>query len=293
MKFQPLLLLLSLLFASCKNENQKELIKADNQVTTTEVMKDTFENQHFFSEDKLSPDYNKSQRFKREKLLALEDKKEALKDLVSTKTFSKETDDYILNYRYPYLNEGMNASHKTFNNYIKETYLNIAATENEILEDKALLCDTLNIKRFMDKRTIDYKLFSAKDNLVSVVLYKENYYSGTVHSVYSFDCLNYNTNTSEFMTFNDIFIPNAESEVLTIINHTITQGLASGELYYECWELSPGDFQVYKNNFVINDALITFYFDDCVVCPSYTGTYSIEIPTARFKTLLKKDNILL
>ncbi len=33
-----------------------------------------------------------------------------------------------------------------------------------------------------------------------------------------------------------------------------------------------------------------YYFDDCVICPSYTGTYAIEIPIKKIMHLLKKYN---
>ena len=79
-------------------------------------------------------------------------------------------------------------------------------------------------------------------------------------------------------------------EVFKTINATITQGINSGELYYDCWEVSEGDFKAYKNNFVINNDMIEFYFDDCVICPSYTGTYAIEIPIKKLMHLLKKYN---
>ncbi|WP_378187620.1 hypothetical protein ACE939_04630 [Aquimarina sp. W85] len=291
MKIQSLLLILLLI--SCKNDKPTKIVNEDSKLPIKPEVEETLDNQQSFSEDKLTADYDKNQQRKREKLLAIKDKKEQLGDLVTTKTFLKETDDYILDYRYPYLKEASHPSHKKFNTYIKENYLNIVATENEILDDKELLCDTLNIKRSMDKRSIDYKLFSAKENLISVVLYKENYYSGTVHSNYGFDCLNFDTNGGEFMTFENFFQSNTEIEVLSIINKTITANIKDGELFYECWELSSGDFQVYKNNFVINDTLLTFYFDDCIVCPSFTGTYAIDIPIQNFKTLLKKDNFLL
>ena len=52
--------------------------------------------------------------------------------------------------------------------------------------------------------------------------------------------------------------------------------------------VSEYDFFDYRNNFVLDDASVEFFFDDCVICPSYTGTYSIEIPIELLMPVLKK-----
>ena len=91
------------------------------------------------------------------------------------------------------------------------------------------------------------------------------------------------------MYFQDFFRNESEEALFLIINTTISNAIREGELYYDCWELSEGDFKAYKNNFVINKEAIEFYFDDCVICPSYTGTYSVQIPISAIHHLLKKD----
>ena len=168
-------------------------------------------------------------------------------------------------------------------------YLDIKKTENQILEDKELLCDTLKIERLRDKRIMDYKVQTENRNLLSIVLYRENYYFGMKHSIYTFDCLNFDTKKDQFMYFQDFFRNESEEALFLIINTTISNAIREGELYYDCWELSEGDFKAYKNNFVINKEAIEFYFDDCVICPSYTGTYSVQIPISAIHHLLKKD----
>ena len=65
--------------------------------------------------------------------------------------------------------------------------------------------------------------------------------------------------------------------------------MTAGDLYYDCWEITADDFFEYKNNFVINDTYIEYYFDDCVICPSYTGSYSIKIPLERLLPVLRKN----
>ncbi|WP_234859333.1 RsiV family protein [Aquimarina aquimarini] len=227
---------------------------------------------------------------KRERLLTTKDDKQQLQELVVSKSFLKKEDLYVLDYKYPYLNEKIDPLYAVFNDFIKETYLDIEKTANQILEDKELLCDTLKISRFRDKRIIDYKVYSAKNNLMSVVLYKENYYSGMRYSTYLFDCINFDLKKHRFIYFDDFFEPNSDKQVFTAINTVIKKGITSGELYYDCWELSEGDFNAYKNNFVVDDDMIKFYFDDCIVCPSYTGTYSIQIPIKDIMHLIKKYN---
>ncbi len=243
-----------------------------------------------FSNENIELNQEKTKSIKRERLIKAEDDKTQLQELVISKKFYKEEDLYILDYQYPYLNEDIDSKYAVFNDFMKENYLNIEKTENQILEDKELLCDTLKINRFRDKRTIDYKIFDVKKNLISVVLYKENYYSGMLHSTYLFDCVNFDLKKHDFVYFNDFFETGSEEAVFKILNTIIKESIASGELYYDCWELSEGDFKAYKNNFVINNNIVEYYFDDCVICPSYTGTYSIEIPIEKIMHLLKKYN---
>ncbi len=283
------LILLSLV--GCKNEASPQItsdpkeIEADQNIN--EKPKDTL---IVFSGETQELDQEKTKSIKRELLIKADDDKSQLQQLVVSKEFYKEEDLYILDYKYPYLNEKIDSKYAVFNNFIKDNYLNIEKTENQILEDKELLCDTLKINRFRDKRIIDYKIFDVKKNLISVVLYKENYYSGMLHSTYLFDCVNFDLKKHNFVYFNDFFETGSEDAVFKIINTIIKESIASGALYYDCWELSEGDFKAYKNNFVVNDDVVEYYFDDCVICPSYTGTYSIEVPIKKILHLLKKYN---
>ncbi|MFT5752709.1 MAG: hypothetical protein ACI828_000335 [Flavobacteriales bacterium] len=228
-----------------------------------------------------------SQVLKKEGLIATPRNIPALKEIVQSKKIYKEADEYLLDYTYPYLNEQINPKYKKFNDYMTESYLNVERTVNQILEDKELLCDTLNITRFRDKRIIDFKLNSVQNNLISILLYKENYYSGMLHSTYMFDCLNYDVKKEEFIYFDDFFMEGSEDMVFDLINDIIYEQIHSGEMYYDCWEISDRDFRAYKNNFVINDDNIAFYFDDCVICPSYTGQYSVVIPMRQIMHLIK------
>lgn len=272
---------------SCKKEQSPQIPSDTIKTEIEEVVDKNIDDTLFFSEKDLELSDQKKKSIKKEQLVSAKDDKAELQELVISKEFFKEEDLYVLDYKYPYLNENINPSYAAFNDYINETYLNIESTENQILEDKELLCDTLKIKRFRDKRTIDYKIYTAKNNLISALLYKENYYSGAIHSSYMFESLNFDLKKSEFIYFNDFFVKNSEKEIFTIINKIIKNSIESGEIYYDCWEISDGDFKAYKNNFVVTDDTLEFYFDDCIICPSYTGTYSIKIPIQKIMHLIK------
>lgn len=195
--------------------------------------------------------------------------------VVQTKKFVLEDDFYELQYRYPYLD---NEIYPTFNSYIENTYLNVEKVVNQILDDKEMQCNEKGFGCDKDIKYLDYKIYSLQEELLSVLLFEENYYAGVAHSSYKFDCLNFDLSTGTFIKFNDLFTANSEDFVRNKINTNIKKELNSGELYYECWELTKEDFKVYKDNFVYNEEHIRFYFDDCVICPSFTGTYYVELP---------------
>lgn len=275
----------------CKPKTSRQNTPVVNETktvqTTVETITDSSAN---FSEKNLELYKEKTKSIKRDRIIKAKDHKLQLQELIVSKKLYKEEDFYTLDYHYPYLNEQIDSGYALFNKYIKENYLNIEKTENQILEDKELLCDTLKIKRFRDKRIINYKIYNAREDLISVVLYKENYYSGMKNSTYLFDCINFDLKTYNFVYFDIFFSVGSEEKMYSIINSIIRESINSGELYYDCWELSKGDFKAYKNNFVIDDQMVKFYFDDCVICPSYTGTYFIEIPIIKIMHLLKKYN---
>jgi len=286
-------LILSIIVVSVMACNTRTQIKENpekNDAESEQLSNQNIDSTAYFLEESLELNQEKTKSIKVERLITTEDDKNKLQELVIAKKFFKEEDFYILDYQYPYLNEEVDSNYMMFNDFLTENYLNIKATENEILEDKVIFCDSLGIGRCMDKRVIDYKVYAIKSNLISVLLYKENYYSGMKHSTYMFECLNFDLDHHKFIYYNDFFIENSEKELLTVINSTISNGIKSGELFYECWELSVEDFKMYKNNFVVNDDTIEFYFDDCIICPSYTGTYSIEIPITEIMHLIKKYN---
>lgn len=281
MKYLSLLLVFGLLI-SCKNDSQKKETDAIEDVT------DVVEDSLVVSDHDIDLRKQQTIQIKREELIKKEDERVQLEDLVLSKTFFKEEDLYVLDFKYPYLNEALKPSYRNFNEYVQKYYIDIKGVEAQILEDKELYCDTLRTNRYREKRLVDYKIYNINEKLISVLFYKENYYSGAMHPSYTFDCLNFDLNRAVFMNYEDFFNDGSEEELRVILNELLQEKIASGEFFYDCWQISEEDFFEYKNNFVVDETFVEFYFDDCVICPSYTGTYSIKIPLVRLLPVLSK-----
>ncbi|HIB49526.1 MAG TPA: DUF3298 domain-containing protein [Flavobacteriaceae bacterium] len=281
-----------LLFLSCKNDTSRPTDTPNTEVNTSIESDDAFEQvlpfDSIYTNNDTELKKTKSVVIKRQNLIDKEDDKKELEELVIQKTFKKDEDLYLIDFTYPYLNEELKASYHNFNEYLEETYMDIAGVEASILEDKELICDTLRINRFKEKRFVDYKIYNLNASLISVLFYKENYYSGTLHPSYTFDCLNFDLERSVFMDYEDFFNEGTEEEMTQILNEVLREKINSGDIYFDCWEITFDDFFEYKDNFVVDDAKVEYYFDDCVICPSYTGTFSVEIPLERLLPVLRK-----
>jgi len=277
---------------SCKNDTKNPEHVQEKETTVTNKEMQPFEEvlpfDSIYSGTDLELNKTKSILLKRQSLLDKKDDKFQLEKLVSNKTFKRDENLYLIDFTYPYLNENIKASYHNFNEYVEETYMDIAGVEASILKKKDMICETLGINRFKEKRLVDYKIYNLNDRLVSVLFYKENYYSGTLHPSYSFDCLNFDLARSVFMNYEDFFNEGTEEEMTKILNEVLTEKINSGDIYYDCWEISFDDFFENKDNFVVDDMKVEYYFDDCVICPSYTGTFSVEIPLTRLLPVLRK-----
>ncbi|SRX55161.1 RsiV family protein [Aequorivita sp. CIP111184] len=282
----PILILFVLL--GCKNDQKKEEFKIDTDTYLEEIV------DSLRVSDKNLEQQQKTLTIKRQELIEKKDSKEELEKLLISKSFVKEGDWYTIDFKYPYLNEKIKPQFENFNEYITKSYLNAKGVEKEILEEKRL-CDSLGCPKQDEKRLVDYKIYNLNDRLISVLFYKENYYTGAAHASYTFDCLNFDLVSATFMEYEDIFNNGSEEELRGILNDLLKEKINSGEMYYDCWAISADDFFNAKNNFVINDDVVEFYFDDCVICPSYTGTYSIQIPLKMLMPVLRnyKKNPLL
>lgn len=224
---------------------------------------------------------------KRKELLEKKDAREQMENLLISKSFLKQGEDYTLDFKYPYLNEKIRPQFENFNEYISKYYLDAEGVERQIKEEKRL-CDSLGIPKQNELRKVDYKIYNLNDRLISVLFYKENHYTGAAHPAYSFETMNFDLERAVFMNYEDFFNEGSEEELREILNTLLKEKINSGEMYYDCWAISADDFFDAKNNFVINDDVAEFYFDDCVICPSYTGTYSIAIPLKRLMPVLRR-----
>ena len=285
MKFIKIMLplLFLLLLFSCKSDLENNKIVNSNN-DTLELEQDTLVE----SNQNIELKQQQSIQIKRQELIKKEDERVELEELVIDKSFFKERDFYTLDFKYPYLNEALKPSYINFNEYIQKYYIDIKGVEAQILEDKELYCDEIGTNACREKRIVEYKIYSINEKLISVLFYKENYYSGAMHPSYMFDCLNFDLNRSVFMNYEDFFNDGSEEELRAILNEILKEKIASGEFYYDCWQISEDDFFDSKNNFVVDDTFVEFYFDDCVICPSYTGTYSIKIPLVKLLPVLRK-----
>ncbi len=287
-----LITLIAISIFSCKNDVKKsqnpEKLQKNTRQDSIPFEEGLPFDSLYFSIDDIELNRTNSITLKRQNLLNKKDDKLELEKLVIHKTFKKDEDLYLIDYKYPHLNEKLNPKFYNFNEYLEKTYMDIAGVEASILEDNEMLCDTLRINRFKEQRLVDYKIYNLNERIMSVLFYKENYYSGTLHPSYSFDCLNFDLERCVFMNYEDFFNQGTEEEMTKILNEVIKNQIYEGDMYYNCWQISFDDFFENKNNFVVDDYKVEYYFDDCVSCPSYTGTYSVEIPLDRLLPVLKK-----
>lgn len=270
-------------FFGCKNDSKKDVVDTSAPLNNPEEVVDSLT-----VSDKNLETQQITFDLKRKELIEKEDSKVALENLLISKSFLKEGDMYTLDFKYPYLNEKIKPQFENFNEYISKYYLDAKGVEKQILEEKRL-CDSLGIPKGNELRMVDYKIYNLNDKLISVLFYKENHYTGAAHAAYTFDCLNFDLERSVFMNYEDFFNNGSEEELRDILNTLLKEKINSGEMYYDCWAISADDFFDAKNNFVINDDVVEFYFDDCIICPSYTGTYSIKIPLKMLMPVLRRN----
>lgn len=271
-----------ILLVGCKNDSTKNEITDQEDIELEETVNTL---------DRKDVDLDlqiKSLNLKRRELTEKKDGKAELESMLISKSYYKEGEWYTMDFKYPYLDEKINPHFENFNEYISKYYLDAKGVEKQI-EEEQRLCDSLGIPRQNEKRIVEYKIHNLNDRLISVLFYKENHYTGAAHASYTFETLNFDLDRSVFMNYEDFFNEGSEEELQEILNELLKQKINSGEMYYDCWTISDDDFFESKNNFVINDLMVEYYFDDCVICPSYTGTYSIQIPLEKLKPVLRRN----
>lgn len=277
-----LALLMLLILMGCKNDPKKEVPDPSEADGPPVELVDSLR-----VSDRDLEKQQQTLDLKRKELLDKKDAREQMENLLISKSFLKQGEDYTLDFKYPYLNEKIRPQFENFNEYISKYYLDAEGVERQIKEEKRL-CDSLGIPKQNELRKVDYKIYNLNDRLISVLFYKENHYTGAAHPAYSFETMNFDLERAVFMNYEDFFNEGSEEELREILNTLLKEKINSGEMYYDCWAISADDFFDAKNNFVINDDVAEFYFDDCVICPSYTGTYSIAIPLKRLMPVLRR-----
>ena len=260
------------LLIGCKNDPKNEIPTVSESEITENNVSDTV----IASENDIDLQKQIDLEIRKKRLVEKEDERDQLQELIISKRFLKDEDLYTIDFKYPYLNENLKESYGNFNEYITKTYLNIEGVEAQILEDKELLCDTLRINKYREKRYVDYKIYNVNEMLVSVLFYKENFYSGTLHPSYTFDCINFDLGRAVFMNYEDFFIEGSEEELRKILNEILVARIESGEVYYDCWGISEEDFFEYKDNFVVDDKKVE---------------YSVEIPLEELLPVLRRYNL--
>lgn len=271
---------------ACKADKENDVKNKKNEVL--EIVLDTIINDTIKDTAVLNYVEIKKSELKIAPIKNSVDDTEVIDDQITFKQFYKETATYTIDFCYPYLNEKYDPKFENFNTYIETELLKLSEIENNILESQELLCDTTKLNPCREYRIAEYKVFLQNEKHLSVLFYLENYYSNTKTAYYTFETINFDMIKGEILTFEDYFNEGSIHEVLEILNTEIQVAIDSGEMFYECFTVSLDDFTVAKNSFVFNDDVLIYYFNDCVMCPSFVGTYEIAISLEKLKPVLKK-----
>ena len=278
-KFSAFVLLVSsLLVLSCKSDSKQPQDATPAEDITTAV--ETIDSTVIDSTRKLDKDIvvNPLNRITLEES---PDDSGDLADYLSSRSIRHDEDQYLLDFDYPFLDEAANSKFAAFNNYLAKEVVNAEEISAQILEDRELLCDSLRTETYREKRYIDYKIYNTKTRLLSVLFYKENFYSGAIKPAFSYETVNFDLDQQKRLMYEDVFVKNSEEEVYFVINAAISDAIDRGDLHYDCFPIEKEDFEYYKHNFVIDSLFLTYYFDDCSICPAYVGSYSIAIPLVK------------
>ncbi len=210
----------------------------------------------------------------------------ALENKVTTKSYYKKEDNYVIDYRYPVLDTKQNPAFKVFNDFITDQYLDYKLSVKDIINKQKLSCQIGYDKTERFKRLVDYKVYANNPKVLSVLLYKANHYTKENQYSYLFKTLNFDPAKGAFISFESMFRVGAEKEVFKLVSKALKEKIENDDHYQQCQELKYDTFLTYKDNFVIDKSTIKFYFDDCVICPVYSGNYFVEIPRSSILDVL-------
>ena len=176
------LLILSVIGCKSDPKNSKSdeaFPKNEESIDSTEVSLEEADSL-ILTQENIELQQTKSIQIKRKELHEKKDEKTELQEqkLLESRSVYIDEDLYLLDFKYPYLNEDIRASYVNFNEFIDKYYIDVEGVEAQILEDKELYCDTIRVNKNRERRNVDYKVYNVNEKLISVLFYKENYYSG-------------------------------------------------------------------------------------------------------------------
>jgi len=180
------------------------------------------------------------------------------------------------NFNYPVLFSAKNQVHQGFEavitKKIKEGKLEVGFG---ILDET--LCHVPSDQLKITNQYVDFKIYKQNNAFTSLLLMKGDYIDNNPYPEYSFFSVNYDFENNKLLEFEDVFDLNHKKQLVDLMNTRINK-------LGNCNPISIRVFENYKNNFVIKDDSIKFYFDECVMCKDHHREYAIEIPLSSIKS---------
>lgn len=199
-----------------------------------------------------------------------------------SKQYTLESKNISKHFDYPYF---LDLKLTSLNKYINDSVLNLKNVSDTLsLKNK---CNDSSVKE--NCITIDYNIINETKEYINILFYVEIHYPQKNFSTYTFKTVNYDIKSNSVIIYKDIFKANSLEKILNIINQEINNNINSGDMRYECFTVTLNDFKEAKNDFILQNQEIDFYFKDCVMCPSFVGSHNISIPKSRFKDLINTD----
>lgn len=188
-----------------------------------------------------------------------------------------------------------NFNYPTLIDYKSEPHINFNLTIEEKIEEGKLKmgyggvmnnsCHVVLNDSEITNQYVDYKLYQQNESFLSVLLLKGDYLSNNSYPKFSFYTMNYNFKTDTLLGFDDMFTSSSKDVFIKLMNTQLNK-------LGNCRSITEDVFENYKNNFVINNDYIKFYFDECVMCDDHHREYAIEIPLNEIKGKMIVSDLL-
>lgn len=205
-------------------------------------------------------------------------------DFIHNKEFKDANKKTELNFYYPVFSEEINIKYKSYNDYVKEYIIDNHIELMRADEPFITVCDSLPTSKQI--RDIYYIIRDSKE-VISTLFVIESSFSDINYSVTKHTTVNYDLSKNIIVMYDGLFKDKSEKDIFNLVNKEIRLNSGEGSIYNDCWELSFEDFKLFKNNFVIDNDTIRFYFDSCIFCPPYKNITYVELETKDLKTFFK------